>query len=324
VAPPAVFVRADANRNIGWGHVVRSAALAEALREGGCSLTWLVSESDDQAVEYLMKRFRVVRIGRKPAEAQPAGLGEGSWLVVDSYGWRARDHLFFRSRGVRVLALDDAGTGSFAPDLLLNPSPGAECLHYHLPAETRLLLGPRYALLRREFREGRPRRIPPAPVRRLLVTFGGGDPLGITSRLCRVLRSVAPEVELRVVVGPSGRAIRGPGIIRGASSAEMRRIMETSDAAVVSPSSVLWELARVGVPAAVLGYAQNQRLVERSLRRRGAVFPLGWYERVGDATLARRLRAFLADTDLRLRLMRRLSSQVDGRGISRVIKAMGL
>jgi spore coat polysaccharide biosynthesis predicted glycosyltransferase SpsG len=113
-------------------------------------------------------------------------------------------------------------------------------------------------------------------------------------------------------------------MMRGATAAQMKRIMEQSDAAIVPPSSICWELARIGVPAAILGTADNQTLVERSLRQAKAAFPLGWHLQVTDGLLRRRIARFLGDATGRARAARRLQRLVDGKGVERVIEAMGL
>jgi spore coat polysaccharide biosynthesis predicted glycosyltransferase SpsG len=113
-------------------------------------------------------------------------------------------------------------------------------------------------------------------------------------------------------------------MVRGATAAQMRRIMERSDAAIVPPSSICWELARLGIPAAILATADNQTLVERSLRQTGAAFSLGWHLQVKDGLLRRRLARFLGDAAGRARAARRLQRLVDGKGVDRVIEAMGL
>lgn len=314
-----VFIRADANREIGWGHVVRSGALADGLRARGHRVTWLVKESDAEAERRLRRRFRVIRLRRELLEEIPPAMQPGDWLVIDRYGWRATEHRAFRSEGFKVLAIDDVGPGAFAPDLLLNPNPGADRVPYRTAPWTKRLLGAKYVLLRREFRKAEPRSRPGKG--RILVSFGGGDRWGAAARVCRLL----PDgVEATVVVGPSGSPLKGPRIVRGATAAQMKRLMERSDAAIVPPSSICWELARVGVPAAILGTADNQSRVERSLRTAGAAFPLGWHRRVKDGPLRRRLATFLGDAAGRARAARRLRRLVDGKGVERVIEAMGL
>src|SRR5262249_21360055 len=66
-------------------------------------------------------------------------------------------------------------------------------------AGARLLLGPRYALLRDDVRDAR--HAVRADARRVLVTTGGGDPGGATMRVVEAVRGSSPEVEVDVVVG---------------------------------------------------------------------------------------------------------------------------
>ena len=314
-----VFIRADANREVGWGHVVRSGALADGLRARGHRVTWLLKDSDAEAEGWLRRRSRVVRLRRELTEEIPGVMKPGDWLVIDRYGWTSYEHGILKSRGFKLMAIDDTGPGAFAPDLLLNPNPGAERARYRTAPWTRRLLGAKYVLLRQEFREAGPLCRPGKG--RILVSFGGGDRWGAAARVCRLL----PEgVEATVVVGPSGKLFKGPRMVRGATASRMSRLMERSVAAIVPPSSICWELARVGVPAAILGTADNQALVERSLREAGAAFPLGWHSQVKDGPLRRRLATFLGDAAGRARAARGLRRLVDGKGVDRVIEAMGL
>ena len=70
---------------------------------------------------------------------------------------------------------------------------------------TRLLLGPRYAMLRREFQAMRDwRREIPAVGRKLLITMGGSDPDNFTLRLIKTFPKISvPDLEITVVAGGS-------------------------------------------------------------------------------------------------------------------------
>ena len=70
---------------------------------------------------------------------------------------------------------------------------------------TRLLLGPSYAMLRREFQAMREwRREIPAVGRTLLITMGGSDPDNFTLRLIKALAEISlPDLEITVVAGGS-------------------------------------------------------------------------------------------------------------------------
>ncbi len=327
---PRVYVRADANGRVGWGHVVRTGALAEALQDRGHAVTWLALDSDDAALARLRRTFpvtllegEIVRGGRARLPFAPA---PGDWILLDRYGWGAREHRALRQAGLRVLCVDDEGRGRFDADLVVNPNFGAETLTYRGGA--RRLLGPAYACLRREFRERRPPALRPAgPARRALVTFGGSDPRALSPRVARLLKDVDPRLRVTVVQGPSAPAASfppGTRVARNVTAARMRRLMEGSDFAVLAPSSTCWELAYLGVPFALLGYAENQRAVGRRLRAAGLAADLGWYDARDDGRITAGLRRLAADAAARRRMSKRLRAEVDGRGVERLRKAMGL
>ena len=125
--------------------------------------------------------------GRPLATARAAGAG---WIVLDGYHFDGSFQDGLVAGGRRVLALDDyCHAGWYHADLVLNQNAGAEAVLYANRAPTTvLLLGPRFALLREEFREwsGQHRRIPLC-ARRVVVTLGGSDPTTSrrsSSRLC--------------------------------------------------------------------------------------------------------------------------------------------
>lgn len=327
-----VFVRADGGRGIGLGHLVRTGALGTELQRAGHRVIYLVRECDGVARRLVEDRFPVVRLvedlfdpvtGRSRAPSAPR-----EWLVLDRYGWGTRVHRALRRAGWRVLCMEDGRARRCAADLVVNQNLGADRLRYRVPRDTRLLLGSRFALLRPEFQHRPPtRRTFPVRARRVLVTFGGSDPEGLSGRILKILRRIASDAEIRVVIGPSGRApegLRRSEAVRSATAARMRSLMEWCDLAVTAPASTCWELAYLGVPMAVLGYADNQRSVHGPLCRSGLALDLGWNGRTRDAALADRLSRILRDPVTRRRMSGLGRRAVDGQGVVRVRRAMGL
>src|SRR6202011_5942312 len=71
--------------------------------------------------------------------------------------------------------------------------------------ETRLLLGTRYALLRREFARhiDRKRQIP-LTAQKILVTLGGSDPNNVTLKILQSLELLnTGGLDVRVILGPA-------------------------------------------------------------------------------------------------------------------------
>jgi spore coat polysaccharide biosynthesis predicted glycosyltransferase SpsG len=311
-----VHIRADGGPDLGWGHVVRCGALADELARRGAEVRWWLLDSDAAVRASLASRFEVRTLSREIGVAgpPPPEFRPGDWIVADSYALGARDARALKSSGARLLWIHDGPGGRFEADLVLNPNLGADPSRYRAG---RVLAGPRYALLRREFLRPPKRRRVPASARSILVNFGGSDPRGLGPRICRLL----PGRDVTCVAGPSaasGSFPDGVRVIRGAGAARMRALMESCDLAVVSASSVCWELARLGVPTAVVSVAPNQEPIRRALAKAGMARDLGRYDHVR----VRALGDLVEDRAARRRLSDAAARRVDGRGAARTAEAM--
>lgn len=227
-----LVIRADADSQIGTGHVMRCVALAQAWRAAGGRAILLSSPGESPQPETGDSPFlqRVVASG---LEYQPlshrhphpgdfdATLGflesiseraTHTWLAVDGYHFDAAYVEAVRDCGSRVLLIDDgqfgvsslsssnashlpSATAAGCANLLLNQNLGAENVDYACDEETTLLLGSRYLLLRPEFLDATPggRSIPDV-ARKVLVTMGGADPHNDTALAIRALEQVNSDL----------------------------------------------------------------------------------------------------------------------------------
>lgn len=338
----SVVLRADASAEIGTGHVMRCLALGQAVQERGGTVVVATRTADGPIVERLEQEgFRVVRLAGEPDEAADAratarlarDAGAG-WVVADGYRFGVRYQEVVRQEGLRLMSVDDSGEGRFVSDILLNQNIHGLEASYHAATHTRVLLGPRYALLRREFRDvsrGR-RRLPLSAPRRILVTMGGSDPQNCTAVVVEALRRVGSAgLDVRVVLGPAFRHAVVPGepspdaafrITWLENPRELVSHMQWADMAVSAAGSTCWEYLCVGVPLAVGALAENQVPVARSLARVGLAADLGWLPGGDPDDLAARLAAWLPDRVAHARGRRLGPATVDGRGALRVTELM--
>src|SRR5206468_95107 len=181
--PGTLIVRADATAAIGHGHVMRCLALAQAWQDRGGECVFAMTEPIPGIKARLCAEgFEVIPLtvmpGRSEDAAQLAELArfrDASWVVVDGYEFRAEYHRALKSAAVRLLVIDDSGhAGSYCSDLVLDQNAGTrESLYDRRAPYTELLLGSRYAMLRREFRRWPEwkREIPPI-ARKILIAMG--------------------------------------------------------------------------------------------------------------------------------------------------------
>src|SRR2546422_2792229 len=197
---------------MGTGHIMRCLALAQAWQDAGGQPVFAMTESLpalDARLE--AERFSIEHLDAAPGSdsdaqqtAQLAGRLSAHWVVLDGYHFDECYERSVKKHGPQLLVMDDYGHGPHTEaDLLVNQNLHANGSVYVGPNEhRRLLLGPGYALLRREFIRCRSwKREVPEVASKLLVTLGGTDADNVTLKVIQALEQQSADLETVVVMG---------------------------------------------------------------------------------------------------------------------------
>lgn len=335
--------RCEVGPEVGTGHFFRQLALAEEgrvrghdpmLLVGGLT-TALVEQAEAAGVEVEEVKEAAGSQADAQAAAEVAAEAGHRTIVVDGYTFGPD---YFRRLGATfdvVVAVDDLGEQAFPVDLLVNVNPHAPDLQYEGPA--RCLLGPRYALLRRQFvaarerleREGASR--VPGEVERVVVAFGGADIGDMCVNALRALDSSHYRGEVDVILGPAAPSYGRVRDLAAEGSAEVRvhrnvtgmaDLLSGQHLAMCAAGGMSWELACLGVPMIQTTVAGNQRPIAQALRERGIAAGAGTSSEVTSEALAKLFREIDTDRSLRRRMSRHGMDLVDGRGARRVLEAI--
>jgi UDP-2,4-diacetamido-2,4,6-trideoxy-beta-L-altropyranose hydrolase len=333
-----LLIRADASPRMGTGHVLRCLALAQAWQDEGCHAHFALAGAPPGVAERLASEGATVhRLGADAGSAVDAHevgrlareLG-AAWVVLDGYHFAADYQRALKEAGLRLLAVDDFGSAAGGPaDVLLNQNLYAdEALYRGRARDALLLLGPRYALLRREFlqRRGR-RRDVPAVARKVLVTLGGSDPENVTPRAVTALRGLGLEAEVLVGMANPHRAeveaaARGSDTIRVRFNANVPDLMAWADFAFAAAGSTCWELAFMGLPGLLIVQAENQAPVAASCHSAGIGRSLGRAREHSAESFAAALKAVASDHEFRAAAAARGPELIDGEGARRVVAVL--
>lgn len=347
-----IVFRVDSSAQIGTGHMARCLTLANALRENGkstCFISrWVTPGMERQlaAQGHVLLRLPPGReadarlahahwLGasqhedaRSTAAAIPGG--ECEWLVVDHYGLDAEWEEQLRSHARNILVIDDLADRRHVCNVLLDQNlqaKGSDRYTGLVGSDCKQLVGPRYALLRPEFRAAR--RIPSGTVSRLNIFFGGVDPDGVTLKALDAVEKSGLSLQVDVVAGvdnPHLDAIRmrcaQMGAMLHVQSGEMARLFASADLGLGAGGATSWERCCAGLPAIIVSIADNQRAGCRALQDAGAAFYLGDADLTGVDMLADAVIRALSNPAELVSTSRRAVALVDGRGTERVALVM--
>jgi spore coat polysaccharide biosynthesis predicted glycosyltransferase SpsG len=183
---------------------MRCLALAQAWQDTGGNVVFAMVESTPAIDARLRSEgMEIVQLKASPNSIEDArnvsALARdrrAACVVVDGYRFDSHYQSNLKNTGLKLLFVDDLGKcGHYSADLVLNQNVHAsESLYADREAHTRLLLGPRFALLRRDFKRWSKwqREFTPNG-RKLLVTMGGSDPDNVTAVVLEALSAVKVE-----------------------------------------------------------------------------------------------------------------------------------
>jgi UDP-2,4-diacetamido-2,4,6-trideoxy-beta-L-altropyranose hydrolase len=255
-----------------------------------------------------------------------------AWVVLDCYHFDGIYQQWVKEAGHQLLVIDDmAHLKHYYADILLNQNLHAEQVQYFCEPYTRLLLGTRYVLLRREFLAWKDwKREIPEVARRVLVTLGGADAENHTLKVIQALDKIdIPGLEAIIVIGASNphtdvleAAIEERHIpfrlVRNVKN--MPELMSWADVTISTAGATTWELLYLGTPALLFIVADNQRYIAERIEKRGVGKNLGWGERLSIEPLTEVINLMLKDFELRTRMSENARRIVDGEGTQRVLR----
>lgn len=338
-----VVFRVDASTQIGTGHVMRCLALAQPRQDTQGQAIFIVANPIPALEERLKSEgMKVIHLAAEPgslADAkETAALAHqfnASWVLLDGYHFGSEYQKTIKISGLSLLFIDDYGHAEhYYADFVLNQNICADEQWYNnREPYTQLLLGTRYALLRREFWQwqGWQRTVPPV-AKKVLVTLGGADPDNFTLKVIQSLQIVeVEELEAVVVVGGSNPHYENLKIAVQDSRypiqvqqnvTNMPELMAWADVAISAGGSTCWELAFMGLPSILLILADNQRAIAQKLATLNLAVNLGWHQDVTIEEIGLALRESIGDRPKRETMSKRERELVDGNGARRVVSEM--
>lgn len=324
---PRILFRVDGSKVMGMGHVYRSLAIAEALREGSrAEISFLMSADHSEGIATISKSGYPVRVFRAGGldsildsirDFAPSVVINDLPLVEETY-LRSLGRLGAVTINL-VDTLDDLERVSRDAQFVIS------VMNEDRETPEGFYGGPAFAILRRHF-QGRERTFREKPAR-ILLSFGGADPQALTVKVARALAPLAREVEIVSVAGPAfphtavfealqrtlGADLR---LVKGVD-VQIADLMLDADLVLCSGGMSVYEIAALGTPGVVLAQNAREDRRMREFSRFGTIEYLGLGVDVDEAAILETVRRILGDAAKRRDMSDRGRNLVDGYGATR-------
>ena len=333
-----IGIRVDVNETIATGHFMRCLSVAQGLRSAKSDVL-IISADKNTKVLSEQYQFQVVQLDTKwdDMDSEVDILIDiirkyrFDKLLVDSYYVTER-YLRKLSEYVKLIYIDDIDKFKYPVDTLINYNAYFNIFNYdqmYKGTKTKLILGPRYAPLRSEFRVIN--KIVNEKVENLLITTGGSDTYGIAEHLIETVikNEGLRHLSIHIIVGRYSMIDETidlkmyPNICVHKSVQSISNLMKQCDIAVTAGGSTMYELCACGVPSVSFSFADNQVFGTEALDNMGLI-PYSGDVRNGmyqcKAKIADNIQYYINNCEVRKQKSQAMQSLVDGFGVDRIVR----
>lgn len=286
---PLVFLRADAGRTTGYGHLVRTCALAGYLAQKfHCIIyswnidttfpSWIMNQGADAEAELRCIPAPDLETANEKFLSILAGKSVPPLVVLDNYYFSTDYQRAVRQLASKLVCLDDMHDRHFVADILISfvPLPPDR---FSMEPYTLYLSGFQWAFLRKPFF----RLLPPESRKRrsLLLAMGGADPYGLVPKLLPMVRDAYPDLVIEIVAGSAAVLDSSVDFTHrtvvhsNVDANEMVDIFDRCCLAILPASTLCIEAFARNVPVAAGYFVDNQLDFYNTATERNMIYPLG-------------------------------------------------
>jgi UDP-2,4-diacetamido-2,4,6-trideoxy-beta-L-altropyranose hydrolase len=292
-----VFIRADANRRIGYGHLARCFILAEELIKYHTQIVFLFRQTDTFFKKETEKKgFRYVNMAcdepdvilDKMAPFRNTRITLIFDTDIKTYFQIESQHIFI-NQGIKLVFFTFWDQFRYDAHLIINQNPISLSHRYDTAGYTKNLLGPEYMIFRDEI-------IALSQLKKkkyhdtaftYFISFGGSDQPNRTVKTLKAIQLSGLRLNIKkihVVIGnlyPHEKELvtilpdlSFPCQVHKQTD-KMAEIMGDSDLAICAGGLTLWELALFNIPTAIISYSRRENMTAGYLHRTGLGYHLG-------------------------------------------------
>jgi UDP-2,4-diacetamido-2,4,6-trideoxy-beta-L-altropyranose hydrolase len=277
-----IIFRADAGQNIGYGHFIRSLALADMLKDDFDVLFATVNPTDYQKNE-LSNICSCISLDQSTHFEDFLSMLQGDEIVVlDNYFFTTDYQRAVKEKGCKLVCIGGMHDKHYVADLIIAHSKVSKFL-YSIEPYTRFCLGYDWLLLRKPFMEAYKKNIHrdySPSFQRIVVGFGGADMYNLTEKTLQILISQECIRTIDVIAGDASQvreviSAKELHFHRNISAFQIAQLFSSCDLAILPTSTICLEALVCKTRIAGGFYVDNQEEFYQYLDKANIIYGMG-------------------------------------------------
>lgn len=274
-----ICFRADAGVDIGYGHFIRTLALADMLRDDfDCTFfTQTPTQYQKKEVANVCKLVELPSDDSKFQKFVDMLLGD-EIVVLDNYFFTPDYQQQIKDKGCKLVCIDDMHDKHYVADVVINHGLTDKSL-FSIEPYTKLCLGLDWALLRKPFLSQY--LICERDKGRCVVAFGGVDSLNLSTKFAKILSLNENIKQITVIIGDSFAyfedlcKIPKVDIVKNLDAQQIANLFKRVEFAVLPTSTICIEALACGCKIYGGYYVDNQVEFYNELAIKKAIKSIG-------------------------------------------------
>lgn len=313
-----IIFRADCSPSIGMGHFTRTLALAEMLNEH-FNCIFATREPTEYQIAEIEKicHSRIDLIEDDSHFEHFLTYLKGDEIVVlDNYYYTTEYQKAIKAIGCKLVCIDDLHDKHFVADVVINHAEGIDSSVYSKESYTKLLLGFKYALIRKQFYYQY--KTYESKEFSCLIIIGGTDPYGITNHLLQLMTGMKLPKPIAVV---SQIKSNSKNVVwhKNLSATEVSQLMEKAEFGIFPASTVAIETCAKRLPFICGYFTDNQTDIYKGVKEKELAICIGNFEQLDKQSLNDAIN-LLADPNIYSFIIDRQKASIDKLSDRRFIK----
>ena len=266
-----IIFRADGGKEVGMGHFIRTLALAEMLNDFFYCIFAIQKPSKYQISEIknICNEWLPLPDDETHSDVFLNYLKGDEIVVLDNYYFSTDYQRTIRAKGCKLVCIDDIHDKHYVADIVINHAEGLYPSLYSSESYTKILLGYKYALLRKEYLTIQ--KLKPKYKYSCLLMMGGSDPLKLTIKFASILNNLSEPIA--VVVGAGFEEdqdilqLDNIVLFKGIASSHVKQIMQESIFGILPASTVSVEACAARLPFICGYFVNNQKEIYSGIKK---------------------------------------------------------